>query len=52
MATGGAAVVCGSPHQFFSKGYDQPCIPSMAIIIGYQIEKNNFFLTNSNLIGS
>ena len=28
-ATGGAAVVCGTPHQFFSKGYDQPCIPSM-----------------------
>ena len=28
-ATGGAAMVCGSPHQFFSKGCDQPCIPSI-----------------------
>ena len=30
-ATSGAAMVCGSPHQFFSKGYDQPCIPSIAV---------------------
>ena len=29
-ATGGAAVVCGSPHQFFSKRYAAPCIPSIA----------------------
>ena len=31
-ATGGAAVVCGSPHQFFSKRYAAPCIPSIQLV--------------------
>ena len=41
-ATSGAAMVCGSPHQFLSKGYDQPCIPSIPKASKFQLERRRW----------